>query len=74
LLLDVEIGVAAHRRRLAHRDVERYDADGFLARVVENYRRLAASHPDVVTLDGSPPIDQVERAIAGRLDALLGLT
>ncbi|HEY8923952.1 MAG TPA: dTMP kinase [Polyangia bacterium] len=73
LLLDVDIGVAAHRRRLANRDVERYDADGFLARVVENYRRLAASHPDVVTLDGSPPIGDVERAIAARIDALLGL-
>lgn len=73
LLLDVEIGVAAHRRKLAHRDIERYDADGFLARVVQNYRWLAASRGDVVTLDGSVPIDQVERAISHQIDALLGV-
>ena len=70
LLLDVEVAVAAQRRRLANRDVERYDADGILARVVENYRRLAASRPRVVTLDGAPPADEVEHAIAREIDAL----
>jgi dTMP kinase len=71
VLLDVDIGVAAQRRLKAGRPVERYDADGTLARVAENYRKLAAVVPDVVLLDGRASIDDVTAAILGRLEAVL---
>jgi dTMP kinase len=71
VLLDVDIRVAAARRLAAGREIERYDADGFLARVVENYRRLAASRPNVVRLDGSRSIEDVDQAIGAAIDALL---
>jgi dTMP kinase len=71
LLIDVDIGVAAERRRRARRDVERYDADGFLARVVENYRALAALTPDVSIIDGTGSIDTVEHAVTTQIDALI---
>jgi dTMP kinase len=72
LLLDVPVSVAAARRRAAGRSTERYDEDGFQARVAANYRRLAASanaaarpeNPAVVVLDGARPIDEVTDAIA----------
>jgi len=71
VLLDVEIGVAAERRRKAGRPVERYDADGTLARVAENYRKLAATLPDVVCLDGASPIEEVTAAILAEVSPLL---
>lgn len=71
VLVDVDIGVAAERRRRAQRDVERYDADGFLARVVENYRALAGMTPGVSVIDGTASIETVERAIAAEVDALI---
>lgn len=71
VLLDVDIAVAARRRATAGRPVERYDADGTLARVAENYRRLAAGRSDVACLDGGAPIDAVTDAILDRVqDAL----
>ena len=72
LLLDLPIAVAAERRQRAGRATERYDADGTLARVAENYRRLAMTHPDVVVIDASPPTDEVERSVTAAVDALLG--
>lgn len=71
VLLDVDIAVAAERRRKAGRPVERYDADGTLARVAENYRRLAAALPDVMRLDGGASIDEVTAAILARVQPLL---
>ena len=71
VLLDVDIAVAAERRRKAGRPVERYDADGTLARVAENYRKLAASLPDVVRLDGGASIDEVTAAILSEVQAVL---
>src|SRR5216110_318714 len=71
LLVDVDIGVAAERRRRAQRSIERYDSDGTLARVVQNYRRLAAELPRVAVVDGAGSIEDVERAIAARIDALI---
>jgi dTMP kinase len=71
LLLDVDIQVAARRRRQAGREIERYDADGILAQVVENYRQLAASQPNLRRLDGSGSIEEVERAIRSEADRLL---
>ncbi len=64
LLLDVPVSVAAARRRAAGRSTERYDEDGFQARVAANYRRLASSDPGVVVLDGSGSVDAVADAIA----------
>lgn len=71
LLLDVDIGVAAQRRLKAGRPIERYDADGTLARVAENYRRLAAGAPAVVSLDGSASVDEVTEAIVNQVQAVL---
>lgn len=64
LLLDVPVSVAAARRRAAGRSTERYDEDGFQARVAANYRRLASADPGVVVLDGSGSVDEVADAIA----------
>src|SRR3569623_1730851 len=71
LLLDVDIGVAAQRRLKAGRPVERYDADGTLAHVAANYRKLAAVAPDVVSLDGGASVDAVTAAILDRVQAVL---
>ena len=64
ILLDLPIAAAAQRRARAGRPVERYDADGFLSRVAQNYRDLAALDDGVVVLDGTPDVDQVAAAIA----------
>jgi len=71
VLLDVDIGVAAQRRLKAGRPVERYDADGTLARVTENYRKLARVIPNVVSLDGGAPVDDVTTAILDRIRAVM---
>ncbi len=63
LLLDVPVAVAAARRQAAGRSTERYDEDGFQARVAANYRRLASADPGVVVLDGSGSVDAVADAI-----------
>lgn len=64
ILIDIPIAVAAERRRTAGRPEERYDGDSYLARVAENYRRLARADPNVTVLDGAPAVDDVARAIA----------
>jgi len=71
VLLDVAIEVAAQRRLKAGRPIERYDADGTLARVAENYRKLAAVLPNVVSLDGSASVEDVTQAIVGAVQAVL---
>ncbi len=71
LLLDVDIAVAAARRRLAGRPTERYDADGTLARVADNYRKLAASMPGVVVLDGTASVEDVTASILDRVQRAL---
>jgi len=68
LLLDVPVSVAAARRRAAGRSTERYDEDGFQARVAANYRRLASAEPGVVVLDGSGSVDAIADAIAREVD------
>jgi thymidylate kinase len=49
--------------------VERYDADSYLARVAENYRRLAKTDATAVTLDGSEDREQVAAAIMATVQA-----
>jgi dTMP kinase len=71
VLLDVPVEVAAQRRRAAGRSQERYEEDELLARVADNYRRLSQEHPDVVVLDGSQDVDQVEQAVSGAVAARL---
>jgi len=72
LVLDVPIEVAAGRRRAAGRTTERYDADATLARVAENYRRLAAAGgPEVVLVDAAGSMDEVERLIVSAIDRLI---
>jgi len=71
LLLDVPVSVAAARRRAAGRSTERYDEDGFQARVAANYRRLAGGDPGIVVLDGSGPVDAVADAIAREVARLI---
>ena len=71
LLLDVPVSVAAARRRAAGRSTERYDEDGFQARVAANYRRLASGDPSIVVLDGSGPVDAVADAIAREVARLI---
>ena len=69
ILLDIPIDVAAERRKLAGRPEERYDAHSYLARVAENYRRLARADPRAVILDGSGSRESVEAAIAAAVQA-----
>ncbi|MEO5768902.1 MAG: dTMP kinase [Polyangia bacterium] len=76
ILLDVPIAVAAERRRRAQRATERYDADGTLERVAENYRRLAVRGGDgrwgpVTVIDASGTVDDVGRQIASEVDRLV---
>jgi dTMP kinase len=70
-LLDVPIEVAAERRRRAGRPTERYDADGTLAAVARNYRRLATLLRDVLLVDASGSIDEVERVIVAEIDRVI---
>jgi dTMP kinase len=73
LVLDTPIEVAADRRHRAGRPSERYDADATLARVAENYRRLAAAprrSANVVLVDGSATVEQVEQDVAAEVDRL----
>jgi len=71
LLLDVPVSVAAARRHAAGRSTERYDEDGFQARVAANYRRLASGDPGIVVLDGSGPADAVADEIAREVARLI---
>jgi dTMP kinase len=64
ILLDIPVAVAAQRRRLAGRPEERYDADSYLDRVADNYRRLAHDAEATVILDGSVSRDEVAKAVA----------
>jgi dTMP kinase len=64
ILLDIPVTVAAQRRRLAGRPEERYDADSYLERVADNYRRLARGAAATVILDGSVSRDEVAKAVA----------
>jgi dTMP kinase len=71
ILIDVPVEVAARRRQQAARPTERYDADAYLARVAENYRRLARADEATAIVDGDRPPDEVARAIAALVDRLL---
>jgi dTMP kinase len=71
VLVDVPVEVAAARRRQAGRPIERYDADGTLARVADSYRRLVREHPATTTVDGSATLEEVAAAIAGLVDQLV---
>ncbi len=71
IFVDVPVDVAAARRAKAGRPTERYDADSYLARVVSNYRALAAPGSDVVTVDGSGDVDAVHGAIVAVVDRAL---
>ena len=64
ILLDIPVALAAQRRLLAGRPEERYDADSYLGRVADNYRRLARAAATAVILDGSVPRDEVAVAVA----------
>jgi dTMP kinase len=72
ILIDLPIEVAAERRRLAGRPVERYDADSYLARVAANYRQLARAEASAVVVDGSLSADDVAAAIVAVVEARLG--
>ena len=71
ILLDIPIEVAAQRRLLAGRPEERYDADSFLGRVADNYRRLARADVSAVILDGSAARDDVAAAVAAAVEERL---
>lgn len=71
LLIDLPIEEAARRRVLAGRPVERYDADGYLAKVAAHYRLLAEKDPHAMVIDGRPNMDEVTRLIQAIIDRLL---
>jgi dTMP kinase len=74
VFLDVSLEVAAERRRIAGRPVERYDGDGTLARVADNYRRIAseaARWGAVAVLDGAGTAAEVERQIAAEVARII---
>ena len=69
ILLDIPVAVAAQRRLLAGRPEERYDADSYLGRVADNYRRLAGATASALILDGSASRDEVAVAVAAAVQA-----
>jgi dTMP kinase len=69
ILLDIPIEVAAQRRLLAGRPEERYDADSYLSRVADNYRRLARADASAVILDGSAAREDVAAAVVAAVEA-----
>jgi len=69
ILLDIPVALAAQRRRLAGRPEERYDADSYLGRVADNYRRLAGATASALILDGSASRDEVAVAVAAAVQA-----
>jgi thymidylate kinase len=69
ILLDIPIEVAARRRLLAGRPEERYDADSYLSRVADNYRRLARADASAVILDGSAAREDVAAAVVAAVEA-----
>jgi len=71
ILIDLPIEEAARRRSLAGRPVERYDADGYLAKVAAHYRLLAHKDPRAIVIDGRPSMDDVTLLIKVAIDALL---
>jgi dTMP kinase len=69
ILLDIPIEVAARRRLLAGRPEERYDADSYLSRVADNYRRLARANASAVILDGSAAREDVAAVVVAAVEA-----
>ena len=69
ILLDIPIEVAAQRRLLAGRPEERYDADSYLSRVADNYRRLARANASAVILDGSAAREDVAAVVVAAVEA-----
>jgi dTMP kinase len=69
ILLDIPVEVAAQRRLLAGRPEERYDADSYLSRVADNYRRLARANASAVILDGSAAREDVAAAVVAAVEA-----
>jgi dTMP kinase len=69
ILLDIPVEVAAQRRLLAGRPEERYDADSYLSRVADNYRRLARADASAVILDGSAAREDVAAAVVAAVEA-----
>ena len=69
ILLDIPIEVAARRRLLAGRPEERYDADSYLRRVADNYRRMARADASAVILDGSAAREDVAAAVVAAVEA-----
>ena len=74
ILLDIPVALAAQRRLLAGRPEERYDANSYLGRVADNYRRLARAAATAVILDGSVPRDEVAVAVAAAVQARFAST
>ena len=73
MLIDLPIEEAARRRSLAGRPIERYDADGYLAKVAAHYRQLAATDQNALVIDGRPSMDEVTVLIAAAVDGLMGI-
>jgi dTMP kinase len=69
ILLDIPVEVAAQRRLLAGRPEERYDADSYLSRVADNYRRLARANASAVILDGSAAREDVAAVVVAAVEA-----
>lgn len=81
LLLDVELGTAQRRRTAAAPELDRIAASpaSFHAAVRDEFRRIAAEHPErVVVVDTSAPPDEVAARVAevtlGRLGTPVAFT
>lgn len=73
ILLDIPVELAAKRRLLAGRPQERYDADSYLRRVAENYRRMSRADASAVIIDGSGSRDEVSAAVRAAVQTRFAL-
>lgn len=74
ILLDLPIAVAAKRREVAGRPIERYDADSYLAKVAANYRALASQDTSVIILNGAATKEEVTTAMCQAIAPLFAPT
>lgn len=73
LYLDIDPVIGLQRAK-ARGELDRIEQEqlGFFQRTREKYLQIAASEPNIVTIDASQPIEQVRSSLLSALDKALG--